>query len=135
MLRLLLFGVLFVVFGQAVQAQSSTVTIKYNDPRIEQTMQRYALLNQQKQTLPGWRVQVFATTDRAAMETFLATFKSKYPEVYVEWAHQKPYYRVLAGAFTKKFDAYLLSIYLREGYPSAFLMQDPNIKQAELIKH
>jgi SPOR domain len=127
-LSTLFIGVLSMVF--AVQTKAQGITIN-EDPTITRMMQSYISNNKAVQVIEGFRIQLTATTDRVKMDGTLSVFKSKYPGIYVDWSHEKPYYKVKAGAFTSKANAdrYLKSIKL--DYPDAYIVAE-RVKATEL---
>jgi hypothetical protein len=128
MLSTLFFGVLSMTF--AVQTQAQGISIN-EDPTITRMMESYAANNKAAQVIEGFRIQLTATTDRAKMDGTVTTFKAKYPGVFIDWSHAKPYYKVKAGAFTSKANAerYLKSIKL--DYPDAYIVAE-KVKATEL---
>jgi hypothetical protein len=119
-------------FASIAQAQGN-VTEKV-DPTVASLMKRYVDGNKSTKTINGWRIQLVATTDRAKVEDALQKFQSLYPNIPADWMQSKPYYKLRAGAFTKKRDAIALQFQLKSDYPTAYPVQDSEIKPEELIK-
>jgi hypothetical protein len=124
----LFIGVLSMVF--AVQTMAQGISIN-EDPTITRMMEAYINNNKTAQVIEGFRIQLTATTDRVKMDGTVTAFKAKYPGVFVDWSHAKPYYKVKAGAFTSKANAerYLKSIKL--DYPDAYIVAE-KVKATEL---
>ena len=76
--------------------------------------------NQLNEFVPGWRIQVLATTDRQKLETVKAEFQRDYPGILIDWQHDKPYYKLRAGAFASKLAATELLYRLKKKFPSAY---------------
>jgi SPOR domain len=127
-LSTLFIGVLSIVF--AVQTKAQGISIN-EDPTITRMMESYINGNKAAQVITGFRIQLTATTDRVKMDGTVSAFKAKYPGVYVDWLHEKPYYKVKIGGFTSKPNAerYLKSIKL--DYPEAYIVSD-KVKSNEL---
>ncbi|MEM9990592.1 MAG: SPOR domain-containing protein [Bacteroidota bacterium] len=100
---------------------------------IPQMMERYAEINKAITRLDGWRIQVTATTDRAKMLDEQQRFQYRYPNISIDWTHERPYYKVRAGAFASRLEALRLLSVVRNDYPSAYPVKDKNIRPAELI--
>ena len=132
MKKLLLCAVLFLVSFFAAQAQG--VINEKVEPNIASLMTRFVELNKATPTLKGWRIQILATTDRQRMEDALRQFGSLYPSIPADWVHSKPYYKVRAGAFTSKRDALRTLYILKRDYPTAYPVQDDQIKPEELLR-
>ena len=104
------------------------------DPAVAALMKRYVDANKSTKTISGWRIQILATTDRQRVEDALNKFQSLYPNIPADWVQSKPYYKLRAGAYTSKRDA-LASLYaLKADYPTAYPVQDNEIKPEELSK-
>jgi len=121
---------LLFAFGPVVTAQNIQVEEEYNVSRM---MARFGELNKMRSTVPGWRIQLVATTDRRKMEATREAFMKKYPDITIDWQHAKPYYRLRAGAFKTKLEAMRVLDRLKKDYPSAFPAKDANISLKTLV--
>ena len=119
-------------FAAVSQAQGN-VTEKV-DPAVASLMKRYVDGNKSTKTISGWRIQLMATTDRQKVEDALKKFESLYPNINADWVQSKPYYKLRAGAFTTKRDAIATQYLLKNDYPTAYPVQDGEIKPEELTK-
>jgi hypothetical protein len=88
------------LIGSPLMAQSS-ISIQADD-KVEGLLELFQTENEEVTKVPGWRVQVLATTDRNRLETVESAFKVNYPSISVDWVHTKPYYKLRAGAFQKQ---------------------------------
>lgn len=89
--------------------------------------------NQLNEFVPGWRIQVLATTDRQKLETVKAEFQRDYPGILIDWQHDKPYYKLRAGAFASKLAATELLYRLKKKFPSAYTAKDNQIAARQLL--
>ena len=132
-MRSLLFfgGIVFCLLSSGnLQAQS----IQYNeDPVIGDMMDRFVELNRTKGTVGGWRIQILATNDRQKLESARQTFQYRYPNVPVDWVHNRPWYQLRAGAFSTKLEALRLKHILSQDYRGIYPVKDDNIRPVELI--
>ncbi len=117
-------------FTQSATAQNIAVEEEYSVSRM---MARFGELNKMQSTVPGWRIQLVATTDRRKMEATKDEFMKKYPDISIDWQHAKPYYRLRAGAFKTKLEAMRVLDRLKRDYPSAFPAKDANISLKALV--
>lgn len=131
MTRSFFLSVAFLFLGTVAYGQSS-VAIKA-DPAIEDLMELYQTENEEVTKVPGWRVQILATTDRARLETVESEFKVNYPSVSVDWVHTKPYYKLRAGAFQTKQEAERLKYTLGRQFEGVYLVKD-EISESQLIR-
>lgn len=116
----------------SLQAQGN-ITEKV-EPAVASLMKRYVDINKSTKTISGWRIQILATTDRQKVEDALNKFNSLYPNISADWIQSKPYYKLRAGAYTSKRDAIAAQYLLKMDYPTAYPVQDNEIKPEELIK-
>lgn len=111
---------------------SQSVTI-HEDPIITQMVERYVENNKSKTNIEGWRLQILATTDRQKLEQVMETFRYLYPSIATNWVHNRPYYKLRAGAFLTKLEALRLKYVLQTEYPGSYPVKDQDIKPAELM--
>lgn len=112
-------------------AISQNVIVK-ETPGITQLVEKHIELNRATLTIDGWRIQLFATTDRSKIEGARGTFINRYPNMPVDWVHASPWYRLRAGAFATKLEATRTLNSLKIYYPDAYLAKD-KIKTSELL--
>lgn len=101
-------------------------------PNISQLVDKHIELNRATPTIDGWRIQLFATTDRSKLEGARGTFINRYPNIPVDWVHASPWYRLRAGAFATKLEATRMLNSLKIYYPDAYLAKD-KIRTSELL--
>ncbi len=117
--------------GQSLSAQN-TVSLEVA-PAIGDLLELFQTESEAVDKIPGWRVQVLATTDRNRLETVERQFKVNYPSIAVDWVHTKPYYKLRAGAFQTKQEAERLKFTLGEQFEGVYLVKD-EISESELLK-
>ena len=132
MKKIILSFLLLAICLTASEAQGN-ITEKV-DPAVTALMKRYVDTNKSTKTISGWRIQILATTDRQRVEDALNKFESLYPNIPADWIQSKPYYKLRAGAYTSKRDAIAVQYLLKNDYPTAYPVQDNEIKPEELIK-
>lgn len=115
-----------------LQAQSVQVRM---DPIISDMLEQYTANNKAEGTVEGWRVQILATTNRQRLESVQQSFRYHYPNVPVDWMHDRPYYKLQAGAFRTKQDALRLKYILSREYEGLYLVRDDAISKAELLNY
>jgi len=123
---------IFLTFTFSVFAQIN-VHVR-EDNTISRMMYHMVQNNQLDEGVSGWRIQVLATTDRRKLEDVKEKFQRTYPEVNVDWKHDKPYYKLRAGAFSSKLEAARLLYRLKREFPSAYPAKDNNINPREFIQ-
>ena len=103
------------------------------DPEVTRILDAFVTVNDAETKMPGWRVQILATTDRQRLESVQASFKLNYPSVPVDWEHTKPYYKLRAGAFQTKQEAERLKYELSKQFDGVYLVQD-EVSESELLR-
>lgn len=112
---------------------SQSITIE-EDPAITQMVEKFIANNKARTSVEGWRLQILATTDRQKLEQVMETFNYLYPNIPTNWVHNRPYYKLRAGAFQTKLEALRLKYLLQEEYPGSYPVKDQDIKPADLLK-
>jgi len=123
--------VVLVLWISYPKVNGQNVVVK-ETPAITQLVEKHIEINRMTQTIDGWRIQLFATTDRSKLEGARSTFKNRYPNIPVDWVHASPWYRLRAGAFSTKLDATRMLNSLKIYYSDAYLAKD-KIKPRELL--
>ena len=100
---------------------------------ITSMMSRMVEINQNRENVQGWRIQIVATTDRRNMDEEKTKFQFRYPDVKVNWEHSKPYYKLRVGAFTTRLEAVRLLYRIKQDYPGAYPIKDNQIPARELV--
>ncbi|MGA1581701.1 MAG: SPOR domain-containing protein [Saprospiraceae bacterium] len=103
-------------------------------PQVKRLMERSYFINSNTRDLEGYRVQLVATTDRQELEKTRTEFRILYGEALpLEWIHEKPWYKLRAGACLTRLEAQHLLFRLKEHYPGAYLTNARNIKAGEIL--
>lgn len=115
----------FLSIGQTnIQLNESSVIQKLNSYFLEYNMRR--------SEFQGWRIQVFASTDRKEMESALGKFRIQYPGFIAKWTLNDPYYQVRAGTFTDYGEAMKALNEVRRYFKSSTLVTD-RIRKEEIL--
>jgi SPOR domain len=104
------------------------------DPVVGQLFQAWVRSNRANARLQGWRVQLLSTTDRTMVEERKTRFRLQYPDIPADWIHEKPYYKLRAGAFTSKLEAQAFAATLRDAWPGAYPAKDNAIHPRDFLK-
>ena len=131
-MRIALIFMLCTLMGTISSTAQNSVTIN-EEYEVQQLLQQYININTAKSYVTGWRVQVVSTTDRQRLETVRQSIMSRYPYLSTSWVHNRPYYRLRAGAFATKLEALQLQHLLREYYPGSIPTRDTEITASEII--
>lgn len=103
------------------------------DPAVNELIRKFEEINKNSEHVEGWRIQILSTTDRMKMESTLGEFRYRFPYIPADWSHDKPYYKIKAGAFAHKLDAIRVLHLIQQDYPGAYLAKDQYIRPSELL--
>ncbi len=103
------------------------------DSDVQNVIDIWQLASETQTKVEGWRVQILATTDRTRLETVERQFKVNYPSIPVDWVHNKPYYKLRAGAFRTKGEAERLKYTLGSQFEGVYLVKD-EVGENELLR-
>ena len=131
MIRSLVFS-LFFLGALSAKAQLTNIQLA-QQAGIQELVEQFISTNKSRSYVEGWRIQILSSTDRQTVESTLQTFRYQYPNIQADWVHNKPYYKVQAGAFSSKLEAVHLLHLIQQDYPSAYLIQDSRIRPQELL--
>jgi len=99
--------------------------VKLLQPKeIELLLERHITLNSAIKRLPGWRIQLKSSTDRAEVIQTKIDFLTQFPDVKTYLTYQQPYYKFRLGDFTDKTAAYALMKQVNENFKGIFLVPD-----------
>jgi len=117
--------------GEGLKAQVSSIE---HGP-FSEMLDKYAEINRDpSRRLPGYRVQILATTDRLKLEEAKQKFESKYPFA-ADWKHEPPYYKLRTGAFTDRAKATAFLYEVKRNFPSAYPAIVKDIRPSELLNY
>ena len=112
------------VWGQEIQINES--------PQLTQLMKNWVNSNRVNPKIDAWRVQLMASTDRQQIEDGKNRFKTAYPDVKADWVHEKPYYKLRAGAFRTKQESLAFIGFLYD-FPGAYPVKDAQIHPRDFL--
>jgi len=105
------------------------------DSRIDSLLQWHIAMNQRKNGIDGYRLEIFFNSDRNAREEAMEVkteFLKRYPDLDAYIQFQAPNFRVRIGNFRTKSEALKVKERIKEYYPNAFRVDD-EIRFPELI--
>lgn len=108
--------------GTAPAATASVI----QDPRIQLLIQKQVYVNTLAlRNMPGYRVQVISTMDRAKANAARAKLMELFPQYKSYLSYQAPYFRVRIGDFRDQPDAEQLQQQLNDYFPNGvFTVRD-----------
>jgi len=107
----------------------------YQDPRITDLLVRHSEINQRKQVIDGYRLEIFFSSDSKARQQSVKVrneFNLVFPTIPSYMLFQTPNFKVRVGDFRNKSDALKIKAYIASKFPNAFIVKD-NIRYPELF--
>ncbi len=127
-----LFALLILALGNLVAVQAQEIQIN-EGPKIGEMVRTWSNNNFKTSKIEGWRVQVLSTTDRQQAESAKLRVAAEFPDQYVDWINEKPYYKLRVGACRTRNEAMALVQILKDFYPGAYPAQDKNISPRDFL--
>ena len=121
-------AIIILLFPALVSAQDTAaipgiIDISAN-PVLEQLLSYHRIRNEEKGTVSGYRVQLLSSTRRKDILDLKRLVYQKMPELPTYPMRLTPYYKLRAGNYLTKMEAYRFLLKIREDYPDAFIVID-----------
>jgi len=102
-----------------------TVTI-VSDLKLRELVNTHIKLNQDRNGLKGYRVQVFYESGQNARQnaqTLKTQFERRYSDCKAYVEYQSPYFKVLVGDFRTRNEALIFRKQILENYPNSWILE------------
>lgn len=120
-----LFVVLLLLFSGLIQAQAQRKNIVVErDEDLDSLIYQHAENNKNRNTLDGFRIQLFSGSERNNANQLKAQFLRQYPEVPVYLSYQQPFFKLRAGDFRTRTEAQNLYHKLIKDYGEVLIVPD-----------
>ncbi|GAB1447965.1 hypothetical protein MASR2M44_09680 [Bacteroidota bacterium] len=120
-----LFVVLLLLFSGLIQAQAQRKNIVVErDEDLDSLIYQHAENNKSRNTLDGFRIQLFSGSERNNANQLKAQFLRQYPEVPVYLSYQQPFFKLRAGDFRTRTEAQNLYHKLLKDYGEVLIVPD-----------
>ncbi len=122
----LFINILFISNIKAQNHDSAKVEI-IQDYRIEDLVKKHIALNEKKESILGYRVQIFFDSGANSRERAInikTKFLTKYPDESIYILFQEPNYKVRVGDFRTRMDAKGFLNEISKEYENAFIVRD-----------
>lgn len=119
---------LLIIFPHCLLAQdktgTDTLTWVSRNPKLDKVMNKLKEINEKKQTMPGYRIQVYFGPQRSKANEVRALFNTHYPDIPATVTYSQPNFKVRAGDFRTRLEAqkHLRDVVLN--FPAAFVVPD-----------
>jgi len=116
-----LFLALLLSAPDSVMAQYS---LKTQDSLVRVLVNRHIAISQAKQSMPGYRIQIYFGPQRDLANEVKSDFTRLYPGVGAYLVYQQPNFKIRVGDFKTRLDAMKFFKDIQPVYPTAFLVMD-----------
>lgn len=117
--------VLLLLVGSLFQAQAQRKNIVVErDEDLDSLIYQHAENNKSRNTLDGFRIQLFSGSERNNANQLKAQFLRQYPEVPVYLSYQQPFFKLRAGDFRTRTEAQNLYHKLLKDYGEVLIVPD-----------
>lgn len=108
------------------------------DPRLEILLTKHIQINQNKEGIEGFRIQIFSDSGNNSKNQAQAVndgFIARFPTIKAYLTFKSPNYRVRIGDFRNRLDAQRFLLEVTSDYPNAFIVSEKiNLPQVESFK-
>lgn len=105
-------------------ANSDSSILITRDPRLDELVDRQKQVNLEKQSMPGYRVQIYFGGNRPKASEVKLDFNSRFPDIPAYLTYQQPNFKVRVGDFRNRYEAQKLLKQLEGKYPTTFVVPD-----------
>ncbi len=112
------------------KADTDSAIIITKDQRLDELVQKQKEINMQKQSIPGYRIQVYFGGDRQKANDLKQEFVVKHPDMSAYVTYQQPNFKVRVGDFRTRLEAGRFLKQIGGEYTSSFIVpEEISIKQ------
>lgn len=123
-MRTSLYVIFILFFSQFADAQPFRNEPATNDSLLNILVKRHIALNSLKQSVPGYRIQIYFGNQRSKALEIKTDFSKTYPEVNSYVVYQQPYFKVRVGDFKYRLEALKLLKQIQPFFETAFIVKD-----------
>ncbi len=125
-----IFTCIFITIVFTTNAQEGTYVLGQNDMfydlKLRELVNTHIKLNQDRNGLKGYRVQVFYESGQNARQnaqTLKTQFERRYSDCKAYVEYQSPYFKVLVGDFRTRNEALIFRKQILENYPNSWILE------------
>jgi hypothetical protein len=127
LLRLFLLMYISVPLPAIAQGSSNlTDTLSWvsGSPMLNTTVVRLKEINSSKQSMPGYRIQIYFGSQRSKANELRARFAARFPNINAVVSYHQPNFKVRAGDFRTRMEAQSKLEMIEKEFPGAFVVPD-----------
>ena len=108
----------------ASSAPGDTLTWVSGNPKLNMAMSRLREVNSAKQTMPGYRIQIYFGSQRSKANELRARFAGRFPDINAVVSYHQPNFKVRTGDFRTRMEAQSKLEIIEKEFPGAFVVPD-----------
>ena len=121
--------IIFCLFFFTTLALKSNAQVGANNPQVNDSlikllMKRHITINKIKQSIPGYRVQIYFGNNRNKATEVKNDFMRLYTDVPSYLLYQQPNFKIRVGDFKTRLEAMKLLKQIQPVFESAFIVKD-----------
>jgi len=110
--------------NMVTQSNADSSVIITKDARLDDLIKKQKEINQQKQTIPGFRIQIFFGSNRGKAQDVKVDFSTKHPDVGSYLTYQQPNFKVRVGDFRTRLEAQKFQKRMEGEFATSFIVSD-----------
>ena len=95
----------------------------FQDVRIQLLSDKYRMINEEKGTISGYRVGLFASQESLEARQAKSKFQALFPETRTDLKFQKPFFNLFAGGYRTRLEAEKWLTEFKEAFPDAYIVR------------
>ena len=109
-----------------LMAQTSADTLSWvtSNPKLNAAVAKLKEDNAGKQTMPGYRIQIYFGPQRSKASELRAKFAGHFPDINAVVSYHQPNFKVRAGDFRSRMEAQSKLEIIEKEFPGAFVVPD-----------
>ncbi len=126
---------LFLIISTCVSAQQTGKVNMHQPSGLESLVEKHIAVNKKMEGIPGFRIQIFSDSGNNSKRRALqakAKFRKSFSDIEAYIVFQAPYYKVEVGNFISQLEAERVLNKLKEFYPGAFIVAEPEMEIPEV---
>lgn len=106
------------------QSNADSTVVITKDSRLDDLVKKQKEINQQKQTIPGFRIQIFFGSNRQRAQDVKVDFSVKHADVSSYLTYQQPNFKVRVGDFRTRLEAQKFQKRMEGEFATSFIVSD-----------
>ena len=112
------------LMAQTGSLTSDTLSWLSSSPKLSYAVARMKETNAGRQSMSGYRIQIYFGSQRSKANELRALFNSRFPDITAVVSYQQPNFKVRAGDFRTRMEAQCKMEIIEKEFPGAFVVPD-----------